>query len=97
MASKDVPLEVQIELLELVSEQEDFQKSSTAVKVLTPSEIRQALRGIASVLRAGLETGAYDAEESSVLTDTVKGTLEHLDDETQQALYKAFGLGSAEE
>ena len=97
MAQTDIPFQVQIELLELVAENEDFQKSAKQLEVLGPEEIRRILRGIAAVLRAGMESGVYDSDKSEVLSDKVKNTLDHLNPTEKQMLYSAFGLGGDED
>lgn len=95
--SQDVPFEVQVELLELIAEQEDFKKSAQAVQVIGPEDIRAILKGIAAFMRAAHKAGIYEAEKSTVLSDKVKSTLESLNETERQMLYDAFGLGGDEE
>lgn len=89
----DVPFEVQIELLDLVAEHEDFQKSAKALGVIGAEQIRATLRGIATFLRTAKEAGAYDAANSEVLSEQVKNTLGHLSKKDRERLFEVFGLG----
>ena len=97
MAREQVPFIVQIEMLALIAEHEDFEKSASALKVIGPAEIRQTLKGIVSFLRTAQETGAYEADDSNVLTDKVKDTLAHLSETEQDQLFDSFGLGDDDE